>query len=245
MSRIVSWFSCGVASAIATKIAINEYKDVNIVNCKIDSEHPDSSRFLKDCEKWYNQKITILQSEKYKDNWDVYDKTNYLNGPHGARCTVELKKVLRYAYKLIDDIQIFGYTIEEKKRVKDFSERYPEINAKYPLIEHGLTHAECLGLINEIGIDIPEMYKLGYNHNNCIGCVKGGIGYWNKIRVDFPEAFDKMSNLERKLNYKLHDEYLDELSPGRGDFKKEKPITCDFMCQIELKTIDRGKINGK
>ena len=32
---------------------------------------------------------------------------------------------------------------------------------------------------------------MGYNNNNCIGCIKGGMGYWNKIRVDFPEVFEK------------------------------------------------------
>ncbi len=35
------------------------------------------------------------------------------------------------------------------------------------------------------------MYDLGYPNNNCIGCVKGGMGYWNKIRKDFPEVFQK------------------------------------------------------
>ena len=45
------------------------------------------------------------------------------------------------------------------------------------------------------------MYKLGYNNNNCIGCVKGGIGYWNKIRVDFPAEFDRMAELERKIGH--------------------------------------------
>ena len=26
-----------------------------------------------------------------------------------------------------------------------------------------------------MGIEIPVMYRLGYNNNNCVGCVKGGI----------------------------------------------------------------------
>ena len=46
---------------------------------------------------------------------------------------------------------------------------------------------------------IPEMYHLGYHNNNCVGCVKGGMAYWNKIRVDFPGIFDRMAVLERKL----------------------------------------------
>jgi hypothetical protein len=49
------------------------------------------------------------------------------------------------------------------------------------------------------GIEIPAMYKMGYNNNNCIGCVKGGMGYWNKIRKDFPEVFNRMAVIEREV----------------------------------------------
>ena len=46
---------------------------------------------------------------------------------------------------------------------------------------------------------MPKMYKLGYSHNNCVGCVKGGNGYWNRIRIDFPDVFKKMSKIERDI----------------------------------------------
>ena len=42
-------------------------------------------------------------------------------------------------------------------------------------------------LIERAGLRLPEMYRLGYANANCVGCVKGGAGYWNKIRRDFPE----------------------------------------------------------
>ena len=42
------------------------------------------------------------------------------------------------------------------------------------------------------------MYDMGYPNNNCIGCVKGGMGYWNHIRKDFPEVFDSRAKLERE-----------------------------------------------
>ncbi len=54
-------------------------------------------------------------------------------------------------------------------------------------------------MIERAGIELPAMYKLGYRNNNCIGCPKGGMGYWNKIRVDFPEVFERMAALQREL----------------------------------------------
>ena len=40
-------------------------------------------------------------------------------------------------------------------------------------------------------------------YNNCIGCVKGGMGYWNKIRRDFPERFEEMAALEKEIGRKI------------------------------------------
>jgi hypothetical protein len=92
------------------------------------------------------------------------------------------------------------------------------------------------------------MYELGYDHNNCIGCVKGGMGYWNKIKIDFPEHFNKMAKIERELETtvlkfrsgkrKGERMYLDELQPNMGNFQKEPSIMCGIDCHL---TIDKLK----
>ena len=57
MSRLVIWFSCGAASAVACKIALNDkeltkdFDEVVVAYCKIQEEHPDNDRFLEECEK--------------------------------------------------------------------------------------------------------------------------------------------------------------------------------------------------
>jgi hypothetical protein len=65
-NRTVSWFSCGAASAVATKLMLAEGEPITIAYCRVKEEHPDNMRFLKDCEKWFGQKIVILENEKYK-----------------------------------------------------------------------------------------------------------------------------------------------------------------------------------
>jgi hypothetical protein len=79
------------------------------------------------------------------------------------------------------------------------------------------------------------MYQLGYSNNNCIGCVKGGMGYWNKIRQDFPEVFDKMASLERELNAFVKKDigFLDELEEGRGYAVKAYVESCGIFCGSE------------
>lgn len=237
----ILWFSCGVTSAVACKIALEKYGSENcvIAYIKIDSSHPDNARFINDCEKWYGAKIEVFQSDKYKDQFDVIKKTKYVNGVGGARCTLELKKnVRRKIEKEIDfDGQIFGFEFKKKEinRSIRFKEQYPHTNPTYPLIDECINKESALGILKKAGIKSPKMYELGYHNNNCIGCVKGGMGYWNKIRVDFPDKFEQMAKAERVAGHScIKNVYLDELDPCRG--RHEPPIVadCGVFCEVEF-----------
>ncbi len=239
MSRTVVWFSAGAASAVAAKLTLASVpkSEVFIVYTNPGSEHPDNERFLKDAAEWFGHPIEQLRSEKYADTWDVFNKTNFLVSAFGARCTVELKKRLRFKYQLPDDRQVFGYTSEEQHRANRFKEQNPGVELITPLIDKGLTKSDCLAIIERAGIKLPAMYELGYRNNNCIGCVKGGAGYWNKIRRDFPETFQRMSELERKIgNTILKDNdgriFLDELNPNKGNHADEPDFECSLLCAL-------------
>jgi len=230
---ILVWFSCGASSAIATKIIVDSGLECRIIYCDPGGEHEDNIRFLHDVEKWVGRKIEIHKNEKYKDHFDVIEKTGYLVSAYGARCTTELKKKIRFKIQHIDDLQVYGFTLEEKHRADKFQERNEFIKCQWPLIDQGLTKQDCLGIIWKAGIKLPVMYDLGYNHNNCIGCVKGGAGYWNKIRNDFPDHFSRMARLERQLKRTvIKGVYLDTLNPKSGNFKHEPDITCGLGCQL-------------
>ena len=229
--RTIIWFSCGAASTVAAFTTLLTKPNAILVYCDTGGEHPDNLRFLKDVENWLNKKVTILRSEKYENHFDVIRKTQYVNGPNGARCTAELKKKLRFSFQEPDDIQVFGYTADEQNRADRFVRTFPEANAKFPLIEEGFTKEMCLKFIKDHGIELPEMYRLGFNNNNCIGCVKGGAGYWNHIRKVFPDKFKQMAELEREVGHScIKGKFLDELKTTEGRHK-QPDISCDFLCQ--------------
>lgn len=241
---IIAWFSCGATSAVACKMALSMYENVRIVYIETGSGHPDNERFLKDCERWYGKKIEILRNEDYKDVDDVLIRKRYINGPHGAPCTSILKKDVRYKFE--DSIgewdgQVWGfdYCPREVNRAIRFKQQNPKTKPLFPLIEKKISKQDALGMLKMAGIEIPTMYKLGYSNNNCIGCVKGGIGYWNKIRRDFPERFNRMAEIERIVGAScLKDTngriYLDELDPNRGDIVKPIEPDCSLFCAIEF-----------
>jgi len=258
--KIISWWSAGVTSAVATKIALEIYNpdDVDIVYIETGAAHEDNPRFIEDCEKWYGKRIKIIRNKKgYISPLDVGYTLRYINGAAGARCSQELKKNVRIEYcKGLDfkyDHHIMGFEFTEKEinRAIRFKQQYPELSPLYPLIDKKLDKKNCLYLLKQQNIETPEMYKLGYLNNNCIGCFKGGMAYWNRIRKDFPDVFDDVAELERELNAtcvttKIMEGkkcigrqrvFLDELDPSRG--RNEKPIIpeCGIMCQIEFAEI--------
>ena len=236
--RTVIWFSCGAASAVSAYLTLKHTPDAVLAYCDTGGEHPDNMRFLQDVQRWLKKEVIILRNGKYKDHFDVIRKTRYVNGAKGARCTVELKKVLRFEFQRADDIQVFGYTCDEQDRADRFLKSFPEVDAKFPLIEKNFTKEMCLGFIERQGIELPAMYKLGFNNNNCIGCVKGGAGYWNRIRIMFPDRFKQMAELERELEHScIKGKFLDELDPNEGRHTEPK-ISCDFVCQSESPNAD-------
>ncbi len=225
--RVLVWFSCGAASACASKVTLQSHPDAEVVYCNtLKYEHPDNQRFLRDVERWLGKKIAVIQSEKYTDIFDVFDHTGWLVGPAGARCTIELKRNPREQYQSVGDIHVFGMGIDELPRIKRFEQNNPELYLYWPLVEANMDKQSCLTMLMQAGIELPAMYKLGYKNNNCIGCVKGGKGYWNKIRRDFPEAFQRMAEQERKMGATIFEIPLAELPENVGHYESEYEVEC-------------------
>ena len=250
--QYLAHFSCGAASATATKLALAEFgaSNVRVIYLKTNAEHRDNERFLRDCQEWFGVEIEQHQSPDFYDPWDVFERTRFLVGPTGARCTAELKR--KVAESLVDfgpnqPNEILGYTADEESRVRQFIAQNTERKLYPILVERGLTKDDCLGFIDRAGIELPAMYKLGYRNNNCIGCVKGQAGYWNKIRVDFPDVFERMAQVEEKLGRaickrewtdpngerRLERIPLRELPEDLGDYPGEPNIQCGLICMSE------------
>lgn len=243
MSRIVCQFSCGAASAVATKLALAYGKthDVQIINAFIKEEHEDNRRFLADCERWFGRKITVLRNQKYNASViEVFRQLRFLKSRNGAPCSRLLKREVLNAFRRPDDAMVIGYTVEEQERADNLQELNPDLEIIFPLIERGLTKADCLAIVERAGIKLPAMYLLGYNNANCKACVKGGEGYFNKIRVDFPVDFYTLADVQEGIgpgaylfrDRKTGERYsLRELPPDKGRHTTILP-DCGFMCEL-------------
>lgn len=239
-SRVIVWFSCGAASAVAAKRAIAKYQErAIIVHCDtLASEHPDNARFFDDVQTWLGREIITIKSSKYASVDAVFEARKYLAGNAGAPCTVELKKMPRFEFQQPDDVHIFGLTADEKSRIEKFEKNNPELRLDWILRDQGYNKKRCFRALEAAGVKLPEIYSLGFENANCIGCVKASSPhYWQKVRRLFPDVFARRVDQSRRFGARLtringERKFIDEIPPDEelALWQAIEPIREDLSC---------------
>ena len=229
LSKPIGWVSGGAASAVACILA--KEGGLTDVFVRIDplSEHPDNHRFVKDLERLLGPILTISIREwgeprfanvqSVEDVWRIVKAIKFVGG---APCTDKLKRHVRERFCKAHgyNSHIWGFTVDEKVRVNRIKAQPG--GHHFPLIEANMSKKDCFNYLENLGLVLPEMYRFGFNNSNCLGCPKGGMGYWNHIRKHFPERFAEIARIEREIGAScLKECYLDELDPERG---RHEPI---------------------
>ena len=246
MNMNVLWFSCGVSSAIAAWLCKDELDE--IIYCHVDDQHEDSMRFLHDVEKLIRREITVIQANNPSVDYSCRSsKCIVIPGEMFAACTNCLKKKPRLQFEInlsydnpeLNEVTYFwGLDYDEVNRMGGFKKIRTEIpaNHRFPLHEKELRKQDCHGLIARLGVRRPVMYDMGYSNNNCIGCVKGGMWYWNKIRKDFPRVFESRALMERDIGYScIPGVFLDTLGKNMGRKSKEIDMSCMLYCEATFR----------
>lgn len=237
----VCWISAGVSSFVAGYL-VRDTVD-GFLYIPIKDQHEDSDRFIADCATALGREIKQIKSEEYSCVGDVCRAFRFIASAYGAKCTDVLKRRVRkkweFEHQDFDITYVWGLDLNEKNRADNLIESMPDFHHDFPLIDRHLTKADAHGICASLGIKRPAMYDLGYSNNNCLGCVKGGKGYWNKIRRDFPEVFADRAKMEREIGHSiLHDEngqiFLDELDPNAGRMSDEILEDCSIFCQMAI-----------
>jgi hypothetical protein len=244
--RIVYWFSCGTASAVNTMLGLAKYRHGNhvirVARCIVAEEHPDNDRFAADCERWFDWPIENLRSTEYDSCQEVWEKRRYMSGPGGAPCTLEMKKRVRQDLEQSwwPDLQGFGYTADEVGRVERFEKANPDVRLVSHLVQRGLKKEDCHAIVERAGLQLPEMYRLGFPNANCRGCVAAqSPGYWNLTRRVFPDVWEQRRALSRKLGVRLvkltsgdrERVFIDDLDPDAGLTDPMPPAPeCSLLC---------------
>ena len=247
VSRIVVWFSCGAASAVAAKLTVDRFPDadVRIVNHPVAEEDADNRRFLADVSKWLGRPVEDSRHSDFPNASaaDVWKRERGFVFPHGAPCTRFLKRKAGDQWMALNrpDWHVFGFTAEERRRhdrfvLTEFSNLIPV------LIDAGLSKQDCAALLRDAGLDLPRVYAMGYPNGNCLGCIKAtSPTYWNHVRSHHPAVFAERARQSREfgakpfplVRYKGRRIMLDELpldAVGRP-MRSLRSVECGIFCE--------------
>ena len=110
-------------------------------------------------------------------------------------CTRDFKvnPIHRYYSELGGHInQYMGIAFDEVHRMKDSREEY--ITNLYPLIDNRLSRQDCIGLIAESGLPVPEK-------SGCYFCPFNSTERWQQLLDLHPDLFDKAIELEENSKH--------------------------------------------
>ena len=203
MKHIVS-LSGGTASAVAADRVLKRYgpEDTTLWFADTSWEDVDLYRFLEDLEAYW--KVTIVRYKDGRTPLEVAEQHKIIPNNKLAPCSFELKvKPFRqFIEQLPKPITVhLGMDFTEQHRMIAPKAKYEEIEGitvDFPLMWEPVAMPPHRKVTESWGIETPQLYRLGFPHNNCGGrCVKQGIKEWQRLKQTHPQRFVEVADWEQ------------------------------------------------
>lgn len=172
-------------------------------------EDEDLYRFNADVFAYLNKhypQIEIIQLCDGRTPIDISLESNLVLNNRFPICSQKLKSRLFKIWLKDNDIKPDGAVVHigidstETRRCPGITKNYKH-EVRYLLVEQNITDkSEMLAECADWNIDVPRLYELGFDHNNCGGrCFRAGIGHFKLLKKVLPERFKEMKNTEKML----------------------------------------------
>jgi len=242
--------SGGLTSFEALRRTIERYgkEDVHPVFADTLAEDADLYRFLRDQEHYFG--MTFHRAVEGRTPWQVMKDEGYItmHYPSGsvAPCSRILKREIidsqiSAQYKPGEYTRVFGYEWTEIHRMENLRNAVAPQPVWFPLDEPPyVDKCHISDFLESIGIAVPQMYKDGFEHNNCGGeCVKAGQAHWANLWYTRPERYMHAEGQEEEIRHYLKKD-ISILKDRRGG--ESKPMTLRaFRLRLESGDTDYDK----
>ena len=142
----------------------------------------------------YDFEYLLLEHMPKRRNPELFGRKGYSwGGPRNRWCTAMLKtriidRFLRDLAKEYTIKQYVGIAVDEPQRIKGLT---------YPLVEWGMTEADCLAYCKERGFDWDGLYDI-FHRVSCWCCPLQSFDELRKLRKHFPELWAKLGEWDEK-----------------------------------------------
>lgn len=199
-----------------------------IIFCDTGLEFEGMYRHIDKLEKYIGIPITRLKSAQpfeylffehmpKRKNPELIGRKGYSwGGPRNRWCTAMLKTRIidRYLRELSKEYtlkQYIGIAADEPQRVREYN---------YPLIDWGMTEADCLAYCKERGFDWDGLYDI-FNRVSCWCCPLQSYDELRKLRRHFPELWEKLRYMDKNTWRSFLKNYSVEQLEARFAFEDE------------------------
>lgn len=225
--RHIVAYSMGICSAY---IAVRWQEDGKNPIClwsDTKREDDDTYRFAREVADRWN--LNIVEASDGRDLWDVFRQQKMIPARQVPMCSIRMKiKPAQEWFTANDDkpgLVAYGYDMDEEDRAARTLARWPYRNLRpvFPLLDWGVSKAQCFGLFNERGIQPPRMYR-HFRHANCLPCKNFRRNDWNALLKHYPEKFEEAARFEEEtgLRWMQDGPLLRVVEEERKDAKRRK-----------------------
>lgn len=197
MQNHLVMYSGGVGSYLTARRVIEQHgtENVHLLFADTKIEDPDLYRFLLQTSQAVGVRLTVLADGRTP--WEVFRDVRFVGNSRVDPCSRILKRDLirDYIEKNFSperDVVYLGIDWTEGHRLDKARPHWEPWQVEAPMTQPPyLDKPEMLKVLEEQGIELPRLYKLGFPHNNCGGfCVKAGHAHFKLLAEKLPEVYE-------------------------------------------------------
>jgi hypothetical protein len=170
--------------------------EMEYVFCDTGQELAETYEYLEEIEAYLGKRI-----ERLKNNREGFDdllaaRRGFLPSPTARWCTQYLKILPFEQY--VGDNPVISYIAirSDESHRKGYISTKPNIRARYPFIEDGISKSDVLRLLTESGLGMPSYYQWR-SRSGCYFCFFQQRNEWVGLLEKHPDLFQKAAKYEK------------------------------------------------
>lgn len=171
--------------------------DMEYVFCDTEQELPETYEYLDQLEVYLGKEITKLKHDGKGFEELLKARRGFLPSPQTRWCT-EYLKIKPFEKYVGNDLcySYIGIRADEPQR-KGYISTKPNILAKYPFIEAGITKPYVFRILEESGLGIPKYY-IWRSRSGCYFCFFQQRIEWVGLLENHPDLYEMAKKYEKE-----------------------------------------------